>query len=243
MVGLQQVAQLVDQHVLERRRPRQRQRQVQRHRTVRRQRAPLRGHHLQPHPRGRAWQPRQVSGQPAADIGAHPRLVELAQHAPQRSVAGPRRQLDAGASGIHLDPGETAFLPAHRQQRPAQRQHAGFAQCQRRCQQALAIEPRQPLPVGLQEALAGRQAGAQRQGQPRAAFIDAELEPPRTRVAHAQHVDLGIVQAQPHGVALDDGRGDGGQAAEQGGHRSSIVPGRPPGRSADRPFSCRPCSA
>ncbi|MDQ1190936.1 hypothetical protein QE447_003439 [Stenotrophomonas sp. SORGH_AS282] len=77
----------------------------------------------------------------------------------------------------------------------------------------------------FEETFAHHQAGARRQGQPHATLIHAELDPARTRIAHAQHVDLGILQAQAHGVALQGGgNGRGDQAAEESGHGYSITP-------------------
>ena len=57
------------------------QRQVQRHRAIRCERAPLRGHHLQPQSCRCARQAGQITRQPAADIGTPLCLVEIAQGA------------------------------------------------------------------------------------------------------------------------------------------------------------------
>src|SRR5690606_6175370 len=83
MVGAQQVAQLVHQHVLEGRGPRQHQRQVEGDAAVGGQRSPLRGHHLEAHLPRRARQRRQVARQPAPDVGARLAFVEILQRAPQ----------------------------------------------------------------------------------------------------------------------------------------------------------------
>ena len=70
-----------------------------------------------------------------------------------------------------------------------------------------------------------------------AAFIHAQLEPPRARVAHAQHIYFDIIQAQPQRIALDCRRGGSGyQTAKQRLHGHSI-------RLPAGGLSCRPCSA
>jgi len=78
--------------------------------------------------------------------------------------------------------------------------------------------------VLFEETLAHHQAGAWRQGQACAAFVHAQLDASRARIAHAQHLDLGIVQAQADGVALHGGgRGRADQATQQAGHVPSIA--------------------
>src|SRR6478672_1481198 len=51
----------------------------------------------------------------------------------------------------------------------------------------------QPVAMLDEEALAGDQAGARRDRQARAAFIDAELEPERARIAHPLHFHVATV--------------------------------------------------
>ena len=81
----------------------------------------------------------------------------------------------------------------------------------------------QPVAVLVQEAFAGDQAGAQRQAQARTALVERQLDPPRARVAHAQHVDAAAIgQHEGNAVALDGRRlrcGAGrGEQAEQRMH-------------------------
>ncbi|MEK0267383.1 hypothetical protein QT383_15610 [Stenotrophomonas rhizophila] len=76
----------------------------------------------------------------------------------------------------------------------------------------------------VEKTLAHHQAGARRQGQAYAALIDAELDPARTRVAHAQDIDLGVFQAQPYRIALQRADSRRNQAAEESGHGYSIAP-------------------
>ncbi len=134
---------------------------------------------------------------------------------------------------VDLQARVAAFLPAQRQQFAAQRQHAVFAGLQR-CRQALALVLAQlqcqPVAVLFQEAFAHHQACARRQGQACTAFVHAQLDAARTRIAHAQYLDLGILQAQANGVALyGGGRGRADQAAQQTAHAPSIAPLRAAG--------------
>ena len=84
------------------------------------QRAPLRGHHLQPQAAGGARQSGQVLRQPAADVGAGLGFVEFAQQTAQGGVAAAGRPLHAGAVRVDLRARVAAFLPAQRQQFAAQ---------------------------------------------------------------------------------------------------------------------------
>src|SRR5690606_14772651 len=77
----------------------------------------------------------------------------------------------------------------------------------------------QPAAVLGQEAFAGDEAGTRRQGQARAALVDAQLQPSRARIAHALHGDAAaVVQRQVDRVALNALRGAGDQAAWRGRH-------------------------
>ena len=100
-----------------------------------------------------------------------------------------------------------AFAPVQGHDAAAQRQVRGGARFQRRrlpvgAQVALQLSV-QPTAVFVQEAVAGDQAGARRQGQARAAFVHAELEPARARIAHALYFHPApVIQFQFQGVAL-----------------------------------------
>jgi hypothetical protein len=61
----------------------------------------------------------------------------------------------------------------------------------------------QPIAMLGEKTVAGDQAGTLRQGEAHAAFADRELDPPRARIAHAQHVHIAtVVQPQRYAVAL-----------------------------------------
>ncbi|MCY1457162.1 hypothetical protein D9M71_744260 [compost metagenome] len=136
--------------------------------------------------------------------------------------------MHAHAIVIQLQARIAPGFPPQWQQLATQRQHAGLADHQRRRQVLCLVIAQlrgQPTAVLLKEALTHHQAGARRQGQPHATLIHAEFDPARARIAHAQHVDLGILQAQAHGIALQrGGNGRGDQAAEESGHGYSIAP-------------------
>src|SRR5688572_19974404 len=225
MVGADQVAQFVHQHVFECRRSRQQQRQVERDGAIGRQRAPLRGHHLELHAPRRTRQRRQVARQPAADIGARLAFVEIAQRTPQPGITGARWNRERQAVAVALQPGETTFVPMQRQQRAAQRQRRGFAADERwRVGEHETIELRgQPLAMLGDEALARDRARAQRHGQARAALVHRQAQALGARVSRARDFDGAAVgELYVDDITLERARFRRQQAADQVWHRSIV---------------------
>ena len=139
------------------------------------QRAPLRRHHLEAQPRGARGSAGRYLRQPAADVGARLGFVELAQ---RRGAARHRRRArargNAVASPSRAQPRVSALLQrsgsivaAQRQRAVASRTSSGSV--------VVRVSARAARPAirgARHEAVAGHQAGAQRQGQARAAFVD-----------------------------------------------------------------------
>jgi hypothetical protein len=122
--------------------------------------------------------------------------------------------------GVVLQTREAAFLPAQRHRVASQRQLRRDSALQRRhVVELVARELRaEPVRVFGDEAIASRQAAAQRQGQPRASFIDSQFQSARARVAHALQDDRApIGQLQIQRLALDRAW-LGCQQTEQGWH-------------------------
>ena len=204
---MDQMAEFVHQHVLERGRPPQHQRQIERERAVGRERSPLRGHGLEADAGRSARQRRQIARQPAAHVGARLGFEEIAQRAPQRDIGGALRQLQHQPARLVLHADEAAFLPAQRHLLAAQRQMRGFAAHQRQDGGRIDMHGQllgEPVAVFAQEAFAGDQAGAHRQRQPRAALVDRQPQAPRARIAHAQDVDgAAVVESEGNGFAFE----------------------------------------
>ena len=242
VIGLDQVAEFVHQHVLER---------FGRPSTSARSSAMLPSGASEPHCEDITFSRRR--------LGARGRVGRyLAASGRHRRGSGLRRTRAAGGAGWHRRPGSATARRRRAHRSPAARsglpaiaaaavrragQHAGFARLQRAgrpwpwyWRNCSASQSR-----CCSEALAHHQAGPRRQGQACATLVHAQLDPACPRIAHAQYLDLGILQAQANGVALHGGgRGRADQAAQQTAHAPSIA--RPP--DDRRPMRCvfsQPC--
>ena len=125
-------------------------------------------------------------------------------------------------SFLQFQPGEAPFMPKQRHRVASQRQAVGQLAQQRRtvlCGGVLLQLCCQPRTMFLQEPFARHQAGTQRQGQPGAAFIHAQLDALGARVADALDVQHASVrQWQRDHVTLHGGGFLGNQAMQRTKH-------------------------